>query len=74
MGRCPPEAGVYLPTFSGAKVPHDPSDIVRLYGAGSPYRLKSILKPSGSSHSLSSFDEDLGTPTTLLGGRQVASA
>jgi len=73
VGRCPPEAGVYLPTFSGAKVPHDPSDIVRLYGAGSPYRLKSILKPSGSSHSLSSFDEDLGTPTTLLGGRFAVS-
>jgi len=42
------------------RVPRDPSDLTRLYGIGgsnSPTRLKSILKPSGSSHSLSSFDE-----------------
>ena len=47
----------------GGRVPHDPSDFVRLYGAGSPTRLKSILKPSGSSHSLSSVDEDRVVPT-----------
>ena len=43
---------------SDAKVPQDPSDLVRLYGSGSPTKLKSILKPSGSSHSLSSFEEE----------------
>jgi len=65
---------VFLHACAGStdcKVPQDPSDFVRLYGAGSPSKLKGILKPSGSSHSLSSFEEDTGTPTTLLGGRHV---
>jgi len=58
---------------SAGKVPTDPSDFVRLYGgAGSPTRLKSILKPSGSSHSLSSFEEELSTPSTLSGRFSVS--
>ena len=56
----------------GGRVPNDPSDFVRLYGAGSPTRLKSILKPSGSSHSLSSLTEEaaLSPVPMTLSGRQ----